>query len=42
LLHRPQPSGRAVHEEVGRLDTGGQHGRQFVLLRHTHKLMRRP
>jgi len=33
---------RAVHEEVERLDIRGQHGRRFVLLRHTHRPPRRP
>ena len=32
----------AVHEEVDGLDIGGQHGRRFVLLRHTHRPQRRP
>jgi len=36
LSHRPEPSGHAVHGEVDGLDIGGQHGRRFVLLRHTH------
>ena len=40
LSHRPESSGHAVHEEVGGLDIGGQHGRRFVL-RHTHKPQRR-
>jgi len=40
LSHRPEPSGRAVHEEVGGLDIGG-HVRRFVL-RHTHRPKRRP
>ena len=41
--HRPEPSGHAVHGEVDRLiDIGGQHGRRFVLLRHTHRPQRRP
>jgi len=31
LSHRPELSGRAVHEEVDGLDIRGQHGRQFVL-----------
>jgi len=31
----------AVHEEVDGLDIGGQHGRRFVLLRHTHRPQRR-
>ena len=41
LSHRPEPSGRAVHEEVDGLDNGGQHGWLFVLLRHTHRPQRR-
>jgi len=36
LSHRPEPSGRVVRGEVDGLDIGGQHGRRFVLLRHTH------
>jgi len=40
--HRPEPSGRAVHGEVDRMDIGGQHGRRFVLLCHTHRPQRRP
>jgi len=28
--------------EVDGLDIGGQHGRRFVLLRHTHRPQRRP
>ena len=35
LCHRPEASGRAVHGEVDWLDIGGQHGRRFVLLRHS-------
>jgi len=42
LSHRPEPSGRAVHKKVNGLDTGGRHGRRFVLLRHTHRPQRRP
>jgi len=42
LSHRREPSGRTVHEEVGGLDNGGQHGRRYVLLRHTHMLQRKP
>jgi len=42
LSHRREPSGRAVHGEVDGLDIGGQHGRRFVLLRHTHRPQRRP
>ena len=36
------PSGHAVRGEVDGLDIGGQHGRRFVLLRHTHRPQRRP
>jgi len=36
LSHRPEPSGHAVRGEVDGLDIGKQHGRRFVLLRHTH------
>jgi len=36
LSHRPEPSGRAIHWEVDRLDIRGQLVRSFVLLRHTH------
>jgi len=42
LSHRLEPSGHAVYEEVDGLDIGGQHGRRFVLLRHTHRSQRRP
>jgi len=42
LSHCPEPSGHAVHEEVDGLDIEGQHGRRFVLLRHTHRSQRRP
>jgi len=42
LSYRPEPSGHTVHEEVDGLDIGGQHGRRFVLLRHTHRLHRPP
>ena len=42
LSHCPEPSGHVVHEEVNGLDIAGQHHRQFVLLRHTHRLQRRP
>ena len=42
LFHRSETSGRAVHEEVDGLNIGGQHGRRFVLLRHTHRPQRRP
>ena len=42
LSHRPALSGHAVHEEVDGLDSGGQHGRRFVYLRHTHRPQRRP
>ena len=41
LSHHPNPSGRAVHEEVDGLDIGGQHGWRFVFLCHTHRLQRR-
>ena len=37
LSHRPEPSGSAVDG----WDIGGQHGRRFVLLRHTHRPQRR-
>ena len=37
LSHRLEPSGRAVREEVDGLDIEGQHGRRFILLRHTQK-----
>jgi len=37
LSYRPEPSGRAVLEEVDEFDTGGPSGRRFVLLRHTHR-----
>ena len=40
MSHHPEPSGRAVHVEVGGLGIGGQHGRRFALLRHTHKPQR--
>jgi len=42
LSHRPEPPGHAVYGEVDGLDIGGQHGRWFVLLRHTHRPQRRP
>jgi len=42
LSHRPESSGRAVHEEVDGLDIRWQHGRRFVLLRHTHRPQRKP
>ena len=42
LSHRPEPSGHAVHGEFDGLDIGGQHGRRFVLLHHTHRPQRRP
>jgi len=42
LSHRPEPSGHAVHGKVDGLDIGGQHGRRFVLLCHTHWPQRRP
>ena len=35
LSHRPDPSGHVVNGEVDGLDIRGQHGRRFVLLRHT-------
>jgi len=38
MSHCPEPSGRAVHG----LDIEGQHGRRFVLLRHTQRPQRRP
>jgi len=41
LSHRPEPSGRVVHGGVDGLDSGGRHGRRFVL-RHTHTPQRRP
>jgi len=41
LSHRPEPSGRAVHEDVDGWDIGGQHGPWFVLVRHTHRPKRR-
>ena len=37
LPHRPEASGRAVHEEVDGSDIGGQPGRRFFLLRHTDR-----
>ena len=40
LSHRPEPSGHAVHGEVDGLDIGRQHGRRFVLLRHSHRPQR--
>jgi len=40
LSQRPEPSGHAAHEEVDGLDIGGQHGRRFVLLCHTHRPQR--
>jgi len=42
LSNHPELSGHAVHGEVGGLDIGGQHGRRFVLLRHTHKPQKGP
>jgi len=42
LGHYPKASGRAVHGEVDGLDMGGQHGRRFVLLRHTLRPQSRP
>jgi len=41
LSYRPEPSGHAVRGEVDGLDIGRQHGRRFVLLRHTHRSQRR-
>ena len=41
MSHRSKPSCRAVHEEIDGLDIGGQHGRRFVFLRHTHRPQRR-
>ena len=41
LSHHREPSGRAVHEEVGGLDIGGRHGRRFVYLPHTYRPQRR-
>ena len=42
LSHRPEPSGRAVHREFDGLDIGGQHGRRFVVPRHTQRPQMRP
>ena len=42
LSHHPEPSGHEVHGEVDGLDIGEQHGRWFVLLRHTYRPQRRP
>ena len=42
MSHRPELSGHAVHGEVDGLDIGGQHGRRFVLLHHTHRPQRTP
>ena len=42
LSHRPEPSGRAVRGEVDGLDIGGQHGRRFVPLLHTHRPQKKP
>jgi len=42
LSFRPEPSVRAVQEEVDGLDIEGQHGRRYALLRHTHRPQRRP
>ena len=42
VSHRPEPSEHAVHEEVDGFDIEGQHGRRFVLLRHTHRTQKRP
>ena len=41
LSHCPEPSGRVVRGEVDGLDSGGRHGRRFVL-RQTHRPQRRP
>jgi len=41
LFRRTETSGRPVRDEVDGLDMGGQHGRRFVLLRHTHRPQRR-
>ena len=41
LSHRPEPSGGAIHGEVDGLDIGEQHGRRFVLLPYTHRLLSR-
>ena len=40
LSQHPEPSGCALHGKVDGLDIGGRHGRQFALLRHTHKPQR--
>ena len=40
MSHSPEPSGRALHEEVDRLDIVGQCDRWLVLLRHTHRSQR--
>ena len=41
MSHRPEPSGRAVRGGVDGLDSGGRHGRWFVL-RHTHRPQKYP
>ena len=41
-LFHTEPPGRAVHGEVDGLYIGGKHGRQFVLLRHTHRPQKGP
>jgi len=41
MSHRPEPSGHVVRGGVDGLDSGGRHGRRFVL-RHTHRPQRRP
>ena len=41
LSHRPEPSGRVVRGGVDGLDSGGRHGRRFVL-HHTHRPQMRP
>ena len=40
--HHSEPSGRAIHGEVDGLNIEGQHGRRFVLLRHTLRPQRGP
>ena len=37
LYRHPEPSGHALHGVVDELDSGGQHGRRSVPLRHSHK-----
>ena len=41
LFQHPEPSSHAVHGEVDGFDFKGQHGRRFVLLRHTYRPQRR-